>query len=64
MRLTRGCGNLDVASLVWVVCQLRQLKKGGMLTGMKVVRMELRLVSGARRIPGGTQMIQNELEVW
>ncbi len=30
LRLTRGCGNLDVASHVWVVCQLRPLKKGGM----------------------------------
>jgi hypothetical protein len=48
-RLTRGCGNLDVESHDLVVCQLRQLKKGCMLTGRKVVRVELRLVGGARR---------------
>ena len=39
----------DVASHALVVCQLRKLKKGCKLTGMKVVRVELRLVGGARR---------------
>ncbi len=49
MRLTSGCGNLGVASHTWVVCQLRQLKKGCKLTGMKVMLVELRLVGGARQ---------------
>ena len=42
---------MDVASHDLVVCpsQLRQLKKGCMLTGRKVVHVELRLVCGARR---------------
>ena len=40
---------LDVASHALVVCQLRKPKKGCKLTGMKVVRMQLRLVGGARR---------------
>ena len=41
--------DLDVASHALVVCQLRQQKKGCKLTGMKVVRVELKLVGGARR---------------
>jgi hypothetical protein len=49
MRLTRGFGNLGVASHAWVVCQLRQLKKGYKRTGMKVMRVELRLFGGTRR---------------
>ena len=28
MRLTRGCGSLDVASCAWVVCHVRRLMKG------------------------------------
>ena len=41
--------DLDVASHALVVCQLRQLKKGCKLTGMKVMHMELRLLGGTRR---------------
>ena len=41
--------DLGVASHALAVCQLRQLKKGCKLTGMKVVLVELRLVGGARR---------------
>ncbi len=41
--------SLGVASHAWVVCQLRQLKNGCKLTGMKVKSVELRLVGGARR---------------
>jgi hypothetical protein len=50
MRLTRGCGNLGVASHAWVVCQLRRLKKGSKLTGMNGTSVEWRLVGGARLI--------------
>jgi hypothetical protein len=46
------CANssLDVASHVWVVCQLRPLKKGGMLTWLKATSVVLRPVGGARQI--------------
>ena len=46
------CSNssLDVASPVWVVCQLRPLKKGGMLTWLKATSVVLRPVGGARQI--------------
>ena len=49
IRSTLGCGNSDVASHAWVVCQLRQLKKGCRLTGMQVKSVELSLVGCARR---------------
>ena len=41
---------LEVTSHVWVVCQLRPLKKGGMLTWLKATSVVLRPVGGARRI--------------
>ena len=42
--------SLDLASPVWVVCQLRPLKKGGMLTWLKATSVVLRPVGGARQI--------------
>jgi hypothetical protein len=40
--------DLDVASHALVVCQLRQLKKGCKLTGVKGMRVELRLFGNTR----------------
>ena len=42
------CANSSLA--VWVVCQLRPLKKGGMLTWLKATSVVLRPVGGARLI--------------
>ena len=58
MRLTRGCGNSDGASLAWVVCPLRRLKRGCKLQGMNGACVQLRLVGVAR------QIVHDWIEVW
>jgi hypothetical protein len=50
MRLTSGCGSLDVASRAWVVCQSRRLLTGRMLLCMSGASVELRLAGVARLI--------------